>query len=50
MDEEHFSEIDAAMLYIEEARARAERGAAALRKAGAEPHLIEAHQALQRGR
>jgi len=47
LDEEHFSEIDAAMLYIEEARARAERGAAALRKAGAEPHLIEALENAQ---
>lgn len=48
MDEEHFSEIDAAMLYIEEARARAERGAAALRKAGAERHLIEALERTQK--
>ena len=30
LDEQHFAEIDVAMLYIEEARARAERAAAAL--------------------
>jgi hypothetical protein len=42
LDEAHFAEIDAAMLYIEEARARAERAAAKLKAAGAEPHLIDA--------
>ena len=30
------------MLYIEEARARAERAADALRRSGAEDHLVEA--------
>jgi glycerol kinase len=42
MDETHFAEIDAAMLYIEEARARAERAANTLRAEGADTHLIEA--------
>ena len=42
MDEKHFAEIDVAMLYIEEARERAERAAKALRAEGAEAHLIEA--------
>ena len=42
MDEEHFGEIDVAMMYVEEARARAERAAAALRRGGADPHLVEA--------
>lgn len=42
MDERHFTEIDAAMLYIEEARARAERAAKTLRAEGADAHLIEA--------
>lgn len=42
MDERHFAEIDAAMLYIEEARARAERAAKTLRAEGADDHLIEA--------
>jgi hypothetical protein len=42
LDEQHFHEIDVAMLYVEEARARAERGAEALRRGGADPHLVEA--------
>lgn len=42
LDEQHFEEIDVAMLYIEQARSRAERAAEALRKAGADDHLIEA--------
>lgn len=44
MDEKHFAEIDVAMLYIEEARERAERAATALRAEGADAHLIEALQ------
>jgi len=42
LDEKHFAEIDVAMLYIEEARKRAERAAATLRADGAEQHLIDA--------
>lgn len=42
MDEEHFAEIDVAMLYIEQARERTERAATALRAEGADAHLIEA--------
>jgi hypothetical protein len=42
MDEAHYDEIDAAMLYIEEARARAERASVKLRADGADRHLIEA--------
>jgi len=42
LDEKHFAEIDVAMLYIEEARERTERGANALRAEGADAHLIEA--------
>ena len=42
MDERHFAEIDAAMIYIEEARARAERAAKSLAAEGAEPHLVDA--------
>lgn len=47
MDEANFEEIEAAMLYIEEARARTERAAANLRAAGADPHLIEALEQSQ---
>lgn len=47
MDEQHFAEIDVAMLYIEEARARAERATATLRAEGADDHLIEALERTQ---
>jgi len=47
VDETHFAEIDATMLYIEEARARTERAIAALRRQGAEPHLIHALEEAQ---
>ena len=47
MDETHFAEIDAAMIYIEDARARAERAATALRDGDAEPHLIAAVEDAQ---
>ena len=46
-DEAHFREVDVAMLYIEEARRRAESGAAALKRMQAEPHLVEAMEAAQ---
>jgi CO/xanthine dehydrogenase FAD-binding subunit len=42
LDEQHFEQIDVAMLYIEEARSRAERAADALRSSNADPHLVEA--------
>jgi hypothetical protein len=47
VDERHFTEIDAAMLYIEEARSRAERAAKALRSDGADAHLVEALEEAQ---
>ncbi len=42
MDEHHYAEIDATLLYIEEARGRAERAIVELRRNGADSHLIEA--------
>ena len=42
LDEKHFAEIDVAMLYIEDARDRTERAAAALKAEGADAHLTEA--------
>ena len=42
LEDKHFEEIDVAMLYIEQARSRAERAAAALRKSGADEHLVDA--------
>lgn len=47
LDEQAFEQIDVAMLYIEEARARTERAVAEMRKLGAEPHLIEAMERAQ---
>jgi phosphopantothenate synthetase len=47
LDEAHFAEIDVAMLYIEEARRRAERAADALRKSGAEEQLVEAMESAE---
>jgi hypothetical protein len=47
LDEQHFAEIDVAMLYIEEARVRAERAASTLRGSGADEHLIEALEKTQ---
>lgn len=48
LDEQHFEQVDVAMLYIEEARARTERAADALRKSGAEPHLVDAMERAER--
>lgn len=47
MNEEHFAEIDATMLYIEEARARTERAVLALKRTGGEQHLIDALEEAQ---
>lgn len=47
MDEAHFKEIEKVFLYLSEARERAERGAKAIRKDGAEPHLVEALEWLE---
>ena len=42
LDEKHFAEIDVVMLYVEEARRRAESAAAELRCDGADSYLAEA--------
>jgi len=42
VNEGHFKEIDVALMYIEEARERAERAARDLRRADADGHLVEA--------
>lgn len=47
LDEQHFAEIDVAMIYIEEARARTERAASTLRGSGADEHLVEALERTQ---
>lgn len=47
LDEESFRKIESTMLYLEEARARAERAAKEMREMGAEPHLIDATERLR---
>jgi hypothetical protein len=42
MNEAHFGEIERVLLYISEARERAERARQGLLKDGAEPHLVAA--------
>lgn len=42
MNESHHSEVEKVLLYISEARERAERARVALERDGAEPHLIAA--------
>jgi hypothetical protein len=48
VNEAHFAEIEKALLYISEARERAERAAKALARDGAEPHLVEALDEAER--
>ncbi len=42
MNEAHFAEIEKTLLYISEARIRAERAAKLIAKDGADAHLVEA--------
>lgn len=46
-DEQHYGEVDVVLLYIEDARRRAERAAAELRAGGAEDFLVEAMEQVQ---
>lgn len=46
LDEESFRKIESTMLYLEEARARAERAGKEMREIGSEPHLIQATETL----
>jgi hypothetical protein len=47
MSEGHLSEVEKTLLYISEAKARAERARAELENTGAEPHLIAALKATE---
>jgi hypothetical protein len=47
MNENHFAEIEATLLYVSEARERAEKASKAISKDGAEPHLIDALDAAE---
>jgi hypothetical protein len=48
MNEEHFAEIEKVLLYVSEARERAERAAKTLGKDKAEPHLVAALEQAER--
>jgi hypothetical protein len=43
----HYGEVDVVLLYIEDARRRAERAAAELRAGGAEDFLVESLEQVQ---
>ncbi len=47
VDEASFKRIESTMLYLEEARARADRAVAEMREIGAEVHLIEATEKVR---
>lgn len=47
LDEKHYGEVDAVLLYLENARRRAEKAAAELRAGGAEDFLVEALEQVQ---
>jgi threonyl-tRNA synthetase len=47
VSESHLSEVEKTLLYISEARERAQRARGALESAGAEAHLIAALQAAE---
>ncbi|HEY8644723.1 MAG TPA: hypothetical protein VIL77_02460 [Gaiellaceae bacterium] len=42
MNEAHFAEVEKTLLFVSEARQRAERAAKGLAKDGADEHLVEA--------
>jgi hypothetical protein len=48
VNEAHFAEIEKVLLYVSEARERAERAARTLRSDDAEPHLVEALEEAER--
>ena len=48
VNEEHFKKIEVVLLYISEARERAERTAQELRKDLADEHLVEALEQAER--
>jgi hypothetical protein len=47
MSEGHLSEVEKTLLYISEARERAQRAAVAIEKAGAEAYLVAALRATE---
>lgn len=49
MADEHLTEVERVLLYLSEARGRAERSAAALEEAGAELHVVAALRDTEAG-
>jgi septation ring formation regulator EzrA len=48
MNETHFAEIEKTLLFVSDARKRAEKAAKELRRDGAEAHLVAALEAAER--
>ncbi len=48
VNEAHFAEIEKTLLFVSEARKRAERATKELRRDGAEPHLVAALEDAER--
>lgn len=48
MNEAHFREIEKVLLYVSEARRKAESVAEAIARDGAQPHLVEALREAER--
>jgi hypothetical protein len=48
LNEAHFTEIEKTLLFISDARQRAERAAQTIEKDGAEAHLVEALREAER--
>lgn len=48
VNEAHFAEIEKVLLYVSEARERAERAAAAIDRDGADAHLVQALRQAER--
>lgn len=48
MNERHFAEIEKTLLFVSQARKRAEKAIAELKRDGAEPHLVVALEKAER--
>lgn len=48
MNEAHFAEIEKTLLYVSDARERAEKAARTIERDGAEGHLVEALEETER--
>jgi hypothetical protein len=47
MNEDHLSEVEKTLLFISDARERAQKGADALQRKGADQHLVDALRAAE---